>query len=173
MSVTAAHQPGSSAQVGMVLVVAMAENRVIGAANAVPWRLRSDLQHFRAITWGKPIVMGRKTFTSLRGPLPGRTNIVLTRNRAFSARGVVVAGEGGKLVRGASFYAIAIVQAGTVIAIAVLGTLHHPVLVALAILSGAAGMTRSARSRRRPSRRRTGSKGSIFPQARRDRPRRA
>jgi dihydrofolate reductase len=73
-----------------VLIVAVAENGVIGADGAIPWRLKSDLQRFKAMTIGKPVVMGRKTFLSLRRPLPGRTNIVVTRDSGFSAAGAVV-----------------------------------------------------------------------------------
>lgn len=79
-------------QLGIVLIVAMAENGVIGDNNTIPWRLKSDQQRFRQITWGKPIVMGRKTFVSLRRPLPGRTNIVITRDSGFRAAGAVVTG---------------------------------------------------------------------------------
>ena len=79
-------------QLGIVLIVAMAENGVIGDNNTIPWRLKSDQQRFRQITWGKPIVMGRKTFVSLRRPLPGRTNIVITRDPGFRADGAVVTG---------------------------------------------------------------------------------
>ena len=74
----------------IVLVVAVAENGVIGAGGAIPWRLKSDMQRFKAMTMGKPVVMGRKTFASLRRPLPGRTNIVVTRDSGFSAPGAVV-----------------------------------------------------------------------------------
>ena len=56
----------------IVFVVAVAENGVIGAAGAIPWRLKSDMRRFRALTIGKPLVMGRKTFVSMRRPLPGR-----------------------------------------------------------------------------------------------------
>jgi dihydrofolate reductase len=73
-----------------VLIVAVAENGVIGADGAIPWRLKSDMQRFKAMTIGKPVVMGRKTFVSLRRPLPGRTNIVVTRDRSFSAPGALV-----------------------------------------------------------------------------------
>jgi dihydrofolate reductase len=73
-----------------VLIVAVAENGVIGADGAIPWRLKSDLQRFKAMTIGKPVVMGRKTFLSLRRPLPGRTNIVVSRDSGFSAAGAVV-----------------------------------------------------------------------------------
>ena len=74
----------------IVLVVAVAENGVIGAAGAIPWRLKADQQRLKAITMGKPVVMGRKTFVSLRRPLPGRTNIVITRDTAYRAAGAIV-----------------------------------------------------------------------------------
>jgi dihydrofolate reductase len=80
-----------SQRIDLVLVAAVAENGVIGRDNAMPWRLRSDLQHFRALTWGKPIVMGRKTFLSIGKPLDGRTNIVVSRDPAFAAPGIIVA----------------------------------------------------------------------------------
>jgi dihydrofolate reductase len=63
----------------VALVAAVARNRVIGAHNGLVWRLSSDLKHFRAITWGKPLIMGRKTFDSIGKPLPGRETIVITR----------------------------------------------------------------------------------------------
>ena len=68
----------------------MAKNGVIGANGGLPWRLSSDLKTFRRLTLGKPIVMGRKTFTSLGKPLDGRDNIVVTRDPHFSAEGVTV-----------------------------------------------------------------------------------
>jgi dihydrofolate reductase len=74
----------------VVLIVAVADNGVIGTNGAIPWRLKSDMQRLKAMTTGKPVVMGRKTFMSLRRPLPGRTNIVLTRDRHFRAGGAVV-----------------------------------------------------------------------------------
>jgi dihydrofolate reductase len=74
----------------VVLVVAVAENGVIGAGGAMPWRLKSDMQRFKALTLNRPIVMGRKTFASIGRPLPGRTNIVVTRDPDFRAAGVVV-----------------------------------------------------------------------------------
>jgi dihydrofolate reductase len=74
----------------IVLIVAVADNGVIGAKGAIPWRLKSDMQRLKAMTMGKPVVMGRKTFVSLRRPLPGRTNIVLTRDDGFRAAGAVV-----------------------------------------------------------------------------------
>jgi dihydrofolate reductase len=75
----------------IVLIVAAADNDVIGAGGKLPWHLRSDLQHFRALTMGKPVVMGRKTYLSIGRPLPGRTNIVVTRDPGFVAPGLVVA----------------------------------------------------------------------------------
>jgi len=77
--------------VGIVLVAAVAENGVIGSGNALPWRLKSDMQHFRALTMGKPVVMGRKTYRSIGKPLPGRTTIVVSRDPDFAAPGVVAA----------------------------------------------------------------------------------
>src|SRR5947209_802937 len=75
----------------VVLVVAVADNRVIGRAGALPWHLRSELAHFRRSTMGKPVVMGRKTHLSIGKPLTGRTNIVVSRDRTFAAKGVLVA----------------------------------------------------------------------------------
>lgn len=72
------------------IVVALAENGVIGRDNALPWRLRTDLRRFRALTWGKPIVMGRRNWDSIGRPLPGRETIVLTRDPAFRAEGAHV-----------------------------------------------------------------------------------
>ena len=78
-------------RIDVVLIVAVAENNVIGRDNQLPWRLKSDLQHFRATTMGKPVVMGRRTFQSLGRQLKGRTVIVVTRDRDFAAPGVVAA----------------------------------------------------------------------------------
>lgn len=68
----------------------MARNNVIGRDNGLPWRLPEDLKHFKAVTLGKPVLMGRKTFESIGKPLPGRTNLVLTRDPAWKSDGVVV-----------------------------------------------------------------------------------
>ena len=76
--------------IDIVLIAAVADNGVIGADGAIPWRLKTDLQRFKALTSGKPVVMGRKTFLSLGRPLPGRTNIVMTRDAGFRASGAVV-----------------------------------------------------------------------------------
>ncbi len=75
----------------LCLVVAVAENGVIGRDNALPWRLPADLKRFKAITMGKPLIMGRRTFESIGRPLPGRTNIVVTRDPEFRADGIVIA----------------------------------------------------------------------------------
>ena len=72
------------------LVVAVARNGVIGRDNTLPWRLPSDLAHFKRVTMGHPVVMGRRTYESIGRPLPGRKNIVVTRNRAFHAPGCTV-----------------------------------------------------------------------------------
>lgn len=74
----------------LALIVAAAENGVIGRDNALPWRLPEDMRYFKRVTMGKPVVMGRKTFESIGKPLPGRTNIVITRNGAYQAAGVSV-----------------------------------------------------------------------------------
>src|SRR5580692_11943085 len=77
--------------VPITLVAALAENGVIGRDGTLPWRLKSDMVHFRALTMGKPVVMGRKTYLSIGKPLPGRTTIVVSRDPAFAAPGIVVA----------------------------------------------------------------------------------
>ena len=98
------------------LIVAMAQNGVIGRGNRLPWRLPEDLRRFKASTMGKPILMGRKTFESIGHPLAGRLNIVLTRDAHWSATGVAVvhtveaalaaAGDAGELmvIGGAEIY---------------------------------------------------------------------
>jgi dihydrofolate reductase len=75
----------------IVLVAAIGENNVIGRAGQLPWRLKSDLKHFRALTIGKPVVMGRKTYESIGKPLQGRTNIVLSRDLSLKVPGGVLA----------------------------------------------------------------------------------
>jgi len=71
-------------------IVAMDKNRVIGREGDLPWRLSSDLKHFKRVTLGKPCLMGRKTWESLPFPLPGRPNLVLTRNGEYRAKGAEV-----------------------------------------------------------------------------------
>ena len=77
----------------IVLVVAIGENGVIGRDGKLPWRLKSELQHFKRVTLNHPVVMGRKTFQSLKRPLPDRTNIVLTRNAGEAKFGVIYAAD--------------------------------------------------------------------------------
>lgn len=72
------------------MIVAMDRNRVIGIDNRLPWRLPTDLKRFKLITMGKPLIMGRKTYDSIGRPLPGRQNIVITRDRHFDAPGCMV-----------------------------------------------------------------------------------
>ena len=102
-------------RVFLTLIVAVAENGVIGRAGGLPWRLKSDLKHFRALTMGKPVVMGRRTFASIPKPLKGRTTIVVSRDPAFAAPSIVVApslemalatARGDALRRGADAIAI-------------------------------------------------------------------
>lgn len=112
----------------LILIVAYASNRVIGRDNALPWRLRGDLAHFKRTTLGHPIVMGRKTWESLGRPLPGRQNIVVTRDPAYAAEGATVvhtledalaaAGDAGQVfvIGGAQIYAAALDRADTLIA---------------------------------------------------------
>ncbi len=73
------------------IIAAMAKNRVIGCNNTLPWHLPEDLKHFRQLTMGHPILMGRKTFESIGKPLPGRTSIVITRSSGFDFPGVKAA----------------------------------------------------------------------------------
>ncbi|WP_043319455.1 dihydrofolate reductase [Microbulbifer sp. HZ11] len=80
---TATHTP-------VAMIVAMARNRAIGRGNALPWKISGDLQFFKRTTLGKPVIMGRKTFESIGRPLPGRVNIVVTRNPDWQAEGVEV-----------------------------------------------------------------------------------
>jgi len=76
----------------IILVAAVADNGVIGQQGRLPWRLKSEMAHFRAVTMGRPVVVGRKTYLSFnRRPLPGRTNIVVSRDRDFAAPGALVA----------------------------------------------------------------------------------
>lgn len=105
-------------------IVAMAENRVIGCDNTLPWRLPNDLKHFRRVTMGHPIIMGRKNYESIGKPLPGRTNIVVTRTPDYRAPGCVVvhsveaalvaAGNDAEIfvIGGAELYSQTLAQAG-------------------------------------------------------------
>lgn len=80
----------------VALVVAMAENRVIGRAGSLPWHLPSEMKFFRNVTMGKPVIMGRKTFISLPHPLKGRDNIIVTRDKNFAASGAIVVNSLGE-----------------------------------------------------------------------------
>jgi dihydrofolate reductase len=105
------------------LIVAMDDNRLIGSNNDLPWYLPADLAFFKRTTLGKPIIMGRKTFVSIGRPLPGRRNIVITRDSSFSADGCEIANgiqaalslcsdvEEAMLIGGASLYQQTINQA--------------------------------------------------------------
>ena len=81
------------------MIVAMAQNGVIGRDNSLPWRLPEDLRRFKAITLGKPILMGRKTFESIGRPLPQRLNFVLTRNPQWRAEGVIAVTSVAEVLR--------------------------------------------------------------------------
>ena len=71
----------------IILIAAMAANRVIGRGSEIPWHLPGEQKRFKEITWGYPLIMGRKTFESIGRPLPGRRNIVITRNAQWQAAG--------------------------------------------------------------------------------------
>lgn len=74
----------------LTFIVAMDQNQLIGYQNTLPWHLPADLKYFRAMTWGKPIIMGRKTYQSIGKPLPGRSNIVISRDRHLALAGCQV-----------------------------------------------------------------------------------
>jgi len=113
----------------LALIWAMSRNRVIGRNNALPWHLSEDLRYFKRITLGKPIIMGRKTWESIGRPLPGRTNIVITRDKSFQAAGarvvhslddalrlaehigVIEGAEEAIVIGGAEIYALALPKA--------------------------------------------------------------
>ncbi len=107
------------------IIAAMGENRVIGSAGKIPWHLPADFKHFKDLTMGHPVIMGRKTFESIGKPLPGRMNIVITHDLGYKAEGISVAhslqeamrfaedsisGEGNKvfILGGAQIYAMAL-----------------------------------------------------------------
>jgi dihydrofolate reductase len=84
------NKPSNTGPAALELVVAVAENDVIGRANQLPWHLPADLRHFKSLTMGKPLLMGRKTFDSIGKALPGRLNIVMSRSPGFSPLDCVV-----------------------------------------------------------------------------------
>lgn len=102
------------------IIVAMTKERVIGYQNKIPWHLSEDLKHFKKITMGHPIIMGRKTFESIGQPLPGRENIVITRNKNYNVAGITIvhdlveAYKTGEcfVIGGAEIYKAALPQAG-------------------------------------------------------------
>lgn len=102
-----------SGEVEIAIVVAMAENRVIGRDNRLPWHLPADLRHFRQVTVGKPVLMGRKTHESIGRPLPERTNIVVTRDRSYQAPGCVVVHSIESAIRAAGGHEEVMVIGGT------------------------------------------------------------
>ncbi len=122
----------SAQAVPLALIVARAENGVIGLAGGMPWHLPGDLSYFKRTTLGKPVVMGRKTFESLARPLPGRPNLVITRDQSFDAAGIevfhaletalaratelaVAAGAAEiMIIGGAEIYALALPRAGRI-----------------------------------------------------------
>lgn len=89
----------------LCLIAALADNRVIGRDNQLPWHLPADLRHFKALTLGKPIIMGRKTWDSLGRPLPGRLNLVVSRQPGLSLEGAEVFGSLEQAIRRASQWA--------------------------------------------------------------------
>ena len=111
------------------LIVAQAQNRVIGRNNALPWYLPNDLKYFKKVTLGKPIIMGRKTYESIGRPLPGRPNIVISRQQDYAPEGISVVpnleeaislaeslveingGDEVMVIGGAQIYALALPQA--------------------------------------------------------------
>ena len=110
----------------LTLVAALAKNRAIGINGAMPWHLPTELAHFKKITMGKPILMGRRTWESIGRPLPGRQNIVLTRSAGFQAEGcdvvasleealAVAEGDEVMVIGGGELYHLALPLAGKMI----------------------------------------------------------
>lgn len=93
----------------IVLILARADNGVIGHEGGLPWHLPADLRHFKALTQGLPMVMGRRTFDSLPGLLPGRRHIVLTRDARWSAQGAEVAHDVAQAIRIADAPVVAVI----------------------------------------------------------------
>ena len=140
--------------VPVVLVLAAAENGVIGRGDALPWELPDDLQHFKRTTLGRPIIMGRKTFDSVGFPLPGRRNIVITRDADWQHEGVAVChtldealarafdqalidgADAAMVVGGAEIYRLALPRADKVVLTRVQGSVYGDVLFDLTLLVG-------------------------------------
>ena len=144
----------SENDVPVVLVLAAAENGVIGRGDALPWELPDDLQHFKRTTIGRPIIMGRKTFESVGFPLPGRRNIVITRDASWQHEGVLAChtleealerafeqalvdgADAAMVVGGAEIYRLALPRANKVVLTRVHGSVQGDVMFDLALLSG-------------------------------------
>ncbi|WP_323910971.1 type 3 dihydrofolate reductase [Aeromonas veronii] len=97
------------------MIAAMAHDRVIGKDNQMPWHLPADLAHFKRVTLGKPVLMGRKTFESIGRPLPGRRNLVISRNPDYQAEGIEVVGSveaALALLAGSSVEALMVIGGG-------------------------------------------------------------
>ncbi|MEK9585200.1 MAG: dihydrofolate reductase [Halieaceae bacterium] len=140
--------------VPVVLVLAAAENGVIGRGDALPWELPDDLQHFKRTTLGRPIIMGRKTFDSVGFPLPGRRNIVITRDAGWQHKGVTVChtldealarafdqalidgADAAMVVGGAEIYRLALPRADRIVLTRVQGSVSGDVLFDLTLLAG-------------------------------------
>ena len=144
----------SENDVPVVLVLAAAENGVIGRGNARHWELTDDIQHFKRTTLGRPIIMGRKTFESVGFPLPGRRNIVITRDSQWAHEGVLVChtleealdrafdqalidgSDAAMVVGGAEIYRLALPRADKVVLTRVQGTVQGDATFYLALLAG-------------------------------------
>jgi len=94
------------------IIAAMARNRVIGINNTLPWHLSADLKHFKALTMGHCIVMGRKTYESIGKPLPGRTSVIVTRQPGYQVPGAIVAGSVDEALQACGGYAESFVIGG-------------------------------------------------------------
>ena len=144
----------SENDVPVVLVLAAAENGVIGRGDALPWELPDDLQHFKRTTIGRPIIMGRKTFESVGFPLPGRRNIVITRDASWQHEGVLTChtledalerafeqalidgADAAMVVGGAEIYRLALPRADKVVLTRVRGQVAGDVVFDLDLLAG-------------------------------------
>ncbi len=138
----------------VVLVLAAAENGVIGRGNALPWELPDDLQHFKRTTMGRPIIMGRRTFESVGFPLPGRCNIVITRDAGWGYDGVLVChtldealerafeqalidgADAAMVVGGAEIYKLALPRANKILLTRVQGSVQGDVTLDLTSVAG-------------------------------------
>ncbi|HSH27818.1 MAG TPA: dihydrofolate reductase, partial [Wenzhouxiangella sp.] len=98
----------------ITLVAAMARNRVIGRDGGMPWHLPADLKHFKAVTMGCPIVMGRRTFESIGRPLPGRTSIVISRSRPELPDGALLAGSLDEAIEQAAADRVMVIGGGQI-----------------------------------------------------------